>query len=217
MKSRALVLVLALSAAIAFSQDIAVSAPPAKLGVDILDAIRARVAARSFVKRDVPAVDLSTVVWAANGLKGSADAVSSASKAGGTLPVSGNVNYINLYVLTAQGVYRFLPESSLLKQVSSGDARGLITSENIAASAFMLLFTCDTTRLPVFVKNNPAGGREMAMGTASYGAENAALVAAGLKLASIVMFNVKPAAVAQAAKLPREEVPLFIMQLGYTQ
>lgn len=42
-------------------------------------------------------------------------------------------------------------------------------------------------------------------------------VAAGLKLASIVMYNVNPAAVTEAAKLPREEVPLFIMQLGYVQ
>ena len=217
MKNRVLVLVLALGAAVAFGQDIAVSAPPAKLGVDVLDAIRARVAARAFVKRDVTVADLSTVVWAGNGLKGPTDAVSGASKAGGTFPVSGDRDYINLYVLTDKGVYRFLPENSLLKQVSAGDARGLITSENIATSAFMLLFTCDTAKLPVFVKNNPVAGREMAMGTASYGAQNAALVAAGLKLASIVMFNVKPAAVTDAAKLPREEVPLFIMQLGYTQ
>jgi len=31
------------------------------------------------------------------------------------------------------------------------------------------------------------------------------------------MFNVAPAAVATAANLPKEEVPLFIMQLGYTK
>jgi hypothetical protein len=31
------------------------------------------------------------------------------------------------------------------------------------------------------------------------------------------MFNVNPAAVTEAAKLPKNESPLFIMQLGYTQ
>jgi hypothetical protein len=193
------------------------SKPPAKLGVDVLDAIRARAAARDFVQRDVSAADLSTIVWAGNGMKDTTDAVSAASKAGGTFPVSGDVNYINLYVLTARGVYRFVPESSLLKQVSSRDERGSVTKENIATAAFMVLFTCDTTRLPKFVKGNAAAGREMAMGTASYGAENIGLVAGGLKLASIVMFNVTPAAVTAAAKLPKEEVPLFIMQLGYTR
>ncbi len=217
MKKTLLILVLALSAAALFSQDITLSKPPAKLGVDVLDAIRARAAARAFVQRDVSVADLSTIVWAGNGMKGTADAVSSASKAGGTFPVSGDVNYINLYVLTAKGVYRYLPESNLLKQVSAKDARGTITTENIATAAFMVLFTCDTTKLPVFVKGNAAAGREMAMGTASYGAENIGLVAGGLKLSSIVMFNVTPAAAATAANLAKDEVPLFIMQLGYTK
>jgi hypothetical protein len=31
------------------------------------------------------------------------------------------------------------------------------------------------------------------------------------------MYNLNPAAVVEAAKLPKEEMPLFIMQLGYTQ
>jgi Nitroreductase family len=217
MNKSILVLGMALSATLIFSQDISLSKPPAKLGVDLLDSIRARVAARAFVQRDVSVADLSTIVWAGNGLKKSPDAVSSASKAGGTFPVSGDVNYINLYVLTAKGVYRYLPESNLLKQLAAKDERGSITSENIATSAFMVLFTYDSTKLPVFVKGNPAAGKDMAMGTASYGAENLALVAAGLKLASIVMFNVNPAAVTEAAKLAKEESPLFIMQLGYTQ
>ena len=217
MRKILLVVVLAMSAAALFSQDITLSKPPAKLGVDVLDAIKSRTAARAFVQRDVSLADLSTIVWAGNGMKDSADAVSSASKAGGTFPVSGDVNYINLYVLTAKGVYRYVPENNLLKQVSTKDARGSITTENIATAAFMVLFTCDTTKLPVFVKGNAAAGREMAIGTASYGAENIGLVAGGLKLASIVMFNVTPAAVTAAANLPKEEVPLFIMQIGYTK
>jgi nitroreductase len=200
-----------------FGQDISLGKPPAKLGVDLLDAIRTRTAARSFVKRDVSVEDLSTIVWAGNGLKGTPDAISSATKAGGTFPVSGEVNYINLYVLNVKGVYRYLPESNVLKQVAAKDERGTITSESIATSAFMLLFTCDTSKLPVFVKGNPEMGKLMAMGTASYGAQNAGLAAAALKLDSIVMFNVKPDAVMSVAKLPKEETPLFIMQLGYAQ
>lgn len=217
MRKSILLLVLALSAAFAFSQDIALSKAPAKLGVDVLDAIRARSAARVFVKGDLPLADLSAIVWAADGLKGTPDAISSASKAGGTFPVSGEVNYISLYVLTEKGVYRYIPESNLLKQLGAKDERGSVTSENIAAAAFMLFFTYDAAKLPSFVKGNAAAGKDMAMGTASYGGENAALVAAGLKLASIVMYNVAPAAAASAAKLSKDEAPLFIMQLGYTK
>jgi len=217
MKKSILVLSLALIAAGVFAQDIALSKPPAKIGVDILDAIRSRAAARAFVKRDVSVADLSAIVWAGNGLKGAPDAVSAASKAAGTIPVSGDVNYVNIYILTAKGVYRYDPVGNLLKQVGKKDARGDITTENIANAAFMVLFTYDGAKLPSFVKGNPAGARDMGMGTASYAAQNVGLVAASLKLGSIIMYNIKPDVAASAAGLTKDEVPLFIMQVGYVQ
>ena len=199
-----------------FAQDITLSKPPAKLGIDVLDAIKERAAAREFVKKDVSVADLSAIVWAGNGQKGP-DAVSGASKAGATIPVSGDVNYVNLYVLSAKGVFRYDPAANVLKQVNKKDARAEITEENIASAAFMVLYTVDNTKTPAFLKAMPALMREMAVGTASYGAQNIGLVAAGLKLGSIVMFNIKANAVAAALKLSKDEQPLFIMQLGYTK
>jgi hypothetical protein len=200
----------------AFAQDITLSRPPAKLGIDVLEAIRARAAGRAFVKHDVSVADLSAIAWAGNGLKGTADAVSAASKAGGTIPVSGDVDYVTLYILTAKGVYRYNPAASVLKQVNTKDARADVTTESIATAAFMVLFTMDTSKAPAFMKGNPAQFREIAVATASYGAQNIGLVAAGLRLSTIVMYNVKADAASAAAKMPKEEVPLFIMQVGYT-
>ena len=199
-----------------FAQDVTLSKPPAKLGLDVVDAIKMRSAARAFVKKDVPVADLSAIVWAGNGQKGP-DAVSAASKAGSTIPVSGDVNYVNLYVLNTKGAFRFDPAANVLKQVNKKDARGQITEENIPNAAFMVLFTVDNTRTPAFLKSMPALMHEMAVGTASYGAQNIGLVATGLKLSSIGMYNIKPDAVAAALKLTKDEQPLFIMQVGYTQ
>jgi hypothetical protein len=217
MKKTLIIALLALLAFGVFAQDIALSKPPAKLGIDVLDAIRARAASRAFVKHDVSVADLSAMVWAGNGLKGTADAVSAASKAGSTIPVSGDVDYVNLYILTAKGVYRYDPAANVLKQVNTKDARADVTTENIATAAFMVLYTMDTSKAPAFMKGNPAQFREIAVGTASYGAENIGLVAAGLKLSTIVMYNLKVDAASAAAKMPKEEVPLFIMQVGYIQ
>lgn len=199
-----------------FAQDITLTKPAAKLSLDVVDAIKARAAAREFVKKDVSVADLSTIVWAGNGLKGP-DAVSGASKAGATIPVSGDVNYVNLYVLNAKGAYRYVPTSNILKQVNTKDVRGVITEENIATAAFMVLFTVDNTKTPPFLKGMPALMHDIAVGTASYGAQNIGLVAAGLKLSSITMFNIKPDAVASSLKLSKDEAPLFIMQLGYVK
>lgn len=216
MRKGFLVLTLALIAAALMAQDIQLSPPPAKLGVDVLDAIRMRAAARAFVKKDVSVADLSAILWAGNGLKGTPDAVTAASKAGRTIPVSGDVDYINLYLLTSKGVYRYVPESNLLKQVAKTDQRAKVSTEAIPNAAFMVLFTYDATRLPSFVKGNAAGARDVAMGTASYALQNLSLAAASLKLGSIVMYNIVPAA-ASAAGLTKDETPLFILQAGYTQ
>jgi hypothetical protein len=62
MKKICLIVLLAAVAAGLFAQDIALNPPPAKLGVDVLDAIRMRAAARTFVKRDIPVADLSAIV-----------------------------------------------------------------------------------------------------------------------------------------------------------
>ena len=88
--------------------------------------------------------------------------------------------------------------------------------KSIATAAFMVLFTVDNVKAPSFLKSMPGLFRQIADGTAGYGAQNVGLVAAGLKLSSIVMYNLKPDAGA-ALKLSKSETPLFIMQLGYTQ
>jgi hypothetical protein len=199
-----------------FGQDITLKEPQAKSGLDLLDAIKARAAARSFVKKDIPVADLSTILWAGNGMKGP-DAVSGASKAGRTIPYSGDVAYVNVYVLTDKGVYAYEPEKKLLRQTSRTDARGQVTPENIKEAACMVLFTYDFAKAPSFLKNVPALMRNIADGTAAYAAENMMLAAAALKLGSIVMYNIKPAAIAPVAKLGKDESPLFIVQLGYTQ
>jgi hypothetical protein len=216
MKRGLLLILMTTLAAGLFAQDIALSKPPAKLGIDVVDAIKSRAAARAFVKKDVPVADLSAIVWAGNGQKGP-DAVSGASKAGAVIPVSGDVNYVNLYVLSAKGAFLYDPVANLLKQVNKKDIRGDVTQENIATAAFMILYTVDNTKTPAFLKSVPAMVHDIAVGTASYGAQNVGLVAAGLKLSSIVMFNIKPDVVAAGLKLSKDEQPLFIMQIGYTQ
>jgi Nitroreductase family len=198
------------------AQDITLTKPPVKAGLDVVDAIKARSAAREFIKKDISVADLSAIVWAGNGLKGP-DAVSGASKAGATIPVSGDVNYVNLYALTSKGVFRYEPTANVLKKVNARDVRGDITPENIASAALMVIFTVDNTKTPPFLKNVPALVHDIAVGTASFGAQNIGLVGASLNISSIVMYNIKLDAVVSGLKLSKDEVPLFIMQLGYVK
>lgn len=211
-----LILALALGARV-FAQDIPLGQPQTKAGVDLLDAIGARVATHNFVSRALPVSVLSTILWAANGMRGP-DAVTAASKAGRTIAYSGDNAYLNLYLFNADGVYLYDPQQNVLKQRSKGDKRSLVTVENIPAASAMLLFTFDSAKAPPFLKSLPRLVHDIAESTAGYAAENMMLAAAAFKLGSIVMFNVKPAdSFAAVANLTGEESPLFIVQIGYTQ
>ncbi len=201
-----------LSAAVAFAQDIQLPAPRARAGVDLFDAINARSVTRAPVKHDIPLADLSAILWAANGAK-PVDAVSSASKAGRTIPYSGDTAYINVYYLDGKGIYLYVPESNLLKQVASGDSRQAAVPSTFGTSPGMLLFTYDYAKTPRFLRT-PAI-RESTTATAAFGAQNAALAAATMGLDSIIMYNMKADVMSAAAKLTKDEPPLFIMQLGY--
>ena len=200
-----------------FGQDIPLGEPPARLGVDLFEAIRLRTAARDFRKRDLPVADLSAILWAANGVRRGNDAVTAATKAARTIPYSGDNAYINVYILNERGVYRYVPEQNLLKQVGNRDVRAAVSPGNIANAAFMALFTIDASRAPSFLKGNAALLREMGAATAGFAAENMILAAAGRKLGSIVMWNIRASAASEAAKLAREETPVCILQVGYLQ
>jgi hypothetical protein len=76
--------------------------------------------------------------------------VSGASRAGATIPVSGDVNYVNLYVRSSKEAFLYDPTANVLKQVNKKHVRGDLTKENIANAPFMVLFTVDNTKSPHF-------------------------------------------------------------------
>ena len=216
MKKTAFALALALVAAAVFAQDITLPAPATRSGNDLLAAISSRRVARSFVKRDIPAADLATILWSALGVRPS-DAVSSATKANRTVSFSGDNAYLNLYFLSAKGAWKYLPETGALKSLSRDDLRAAISPAAIPAASGLILYTADTALTPSFLKSNPTLFLQMAHATAGFAAQNVALTASALKLATIVQYTLKAPAAAESLGLSKDEVPLFVQQIGYTE
>jgi hypothetical protein len=199
-----------------FAQDITLPRPGDKSGVDLLRAIQNRRVARAFVKRDVPVADLSTMLWAGLGPRG-VDAISSATTSGRTISFSGDNPYINIYVLNDKGTYRYLPDKNTLKFIGGTDMRDAVSRAAVPDAAVMLLFTADTALTPSFLKGNPALFLQMAHATAGFSAQNIALTASTFRMAAIVQYTLAAAEAVKAAALGKDEVPLFIMQVGYTE
>ncbi len=216
MKKTAFALALALVAAAVFAQDITLPAPATRSGNDLLAAISSRRVARSFVKRDIPAADLATILWSGLGVRPS-DAVTSATKANRTVSFSGENAYINLYYLSEKGAWKYQSETGTLKSLSRADLRATISPAAIPAASGMILFVLDTARTPSFLKSNPGLFLQMGHATAGFAAQNIALVASTLKLATIVQYTLKAPAAAESLGLSKDEVPLFVQQIGYPE
>jgi hypothetical protein len=199
-----------------FAQDITLPRPGDKSGVDLLRAIQNRRVARAFVKKEVTLADLSTMLWAGLGPRG-VDAVSSATTSGRTISFSGDNSYINIYVLTDKGTYRYLPDKNTLKFIGGTDMRAVVSRAAVPDAALMFLFTADTALTPTFLKSNPVVFLQMAHATAGFSAQNIALTASTLRMAAIVQYTLTAAEAVKAAALGKDEVPLFIMQVGYTE
>lgn len=216
MKRSITFLLVLVSAAVLFAQDISLPAPAKKSGVDLLAAIANRSVSKTFVKKDVSQQDLSTILWAGLGLR-PVDAVTSATKAGRTASFSGDNPYINAYILTDKGAWKYVPEANKLEVRSGKDVRTEASSGAIPAAVFMVVFTVDNALTPAFLKTNPGLFQQMAHATAGFAAQNIALSASALKMATVIKYTMSAQGAAGALKLAKDEVPLFTLQAGYIE
>lgn len=198
------------------AQDITLPKPAAKAGVDVLAAIVNRNVTKDFLLREVSLADLSTMLWAGLGRRG-VDAVTSATKAGRNISFSGENVYINAYLLSAEGVWKYDGDKHLLARISSGDQRTTVSRATSPNAAFMILFTVDNALTPSFLKTNPGLFLQMANATAGFAAQNISLTAGALGLSTVIQYTLAAPAAATVAKLGKDEVPLFILQGGYAK
>ena len=216
MKKALFILLIAVSTATLWAQDIALPLPAGKSNVDLIGAIANRKVSKTFIKRDIPTADLSTILWAGLGLR-KVDAVTSATKAGRNISFSGDNAYINIYVLTEKGSWKYLADKNSLQFINGTDVRSKVSPAAIPTASALILYTVDNALTTSFLKANPTLFLQMSHATAGFAAQNISLTASSLKMASVVQYTLKAADASEAIKLGKDEVPLFIQQLGYTE
>jgi nitroreductase len=216
MKKALFILLIAVSVVTLSAQDITLPLPAGKSSVDLIGAIANRKVSKTFIKKDIPTADLSTILWAGLGLR-KVDAVTSATKAGRNISFSGDNAYINIYVLTEKGNWKYLADKNSLQFINGTDVRSKVSPAAIPTASALILYVVDNALTPSFLKTNPALFLQMSHATAGFAAQNIALTASSLKMASVVQYTLKAADASEALKLGKDEVPLFIQQLGYTE
>jgi len=96
-------------------ESIKLSRPDLDKGNQVMKAIKSRKSERNYSDKNLSPEQLSELVWAANGV--------SRKSGKRTFPSAGNIQSVEMYVLTAEGVYLYDYGKHELKLVVAGDHR----------------------------------------------------------------------------------------------
>jgi len=187
--------------------DIELPNPSKKFQVDLGEALEQRKSAEKITNKEISLENLSTVLWAAIGIN--------REDGRRTAPMAFNKDYIKIYVVMENAVYLYNPKKNLLKQIVEKNLKKNIANTKLAETApVSILITADISEFPFYVKNNL---RVMyAHANAGCVAQNIYLAAAALKLETRMIGYIKENDIIKELNLQKNEIPLYVMPLGYS-
>jgi SagB-type dehydrogenase family enzyme len=155
---------------------IKLDAPDKTGGKAVLKAIAERKSDREFATDKLKPNDLSTLLWAANGI----------NRADGkrTAPSANNAQDVDIYVILEEGAYLYDPKEHALMPVAAGDYRAAVAGgqDFVKAAPVSLVLVSDLTRL----SKEPNEGTKLT-GAVDVGivSQNINIVASGLGLYTV--------------------------------
>ena len=181
--------------------------PPQELfHIDLGEALSSRRSTRDFIQQDVTLQDLSTVLWAANGIN---------RKDGKrTAPAPHGKYVIDIYVAMDQGVYLYDAEQHRLGYLSDYNLKAKAGKQGDIKKAYcVLILVAKTHRFPIIV--NKEDRLLMSHATAGCIGQNVYLAANALQLGTRLVQWQNEKIISEVLELQKNELPLFIMPLGY--
>jgi len=172
-------------------------------------AIAVRRSRRYFLPKSLTLEQIGQLAWAAQG-----------QDEGGryhTTPSAGATYPLELFVITDEGIFRYLPAKHSLEKLTDQDLRAPLASaawgqEFIQAAPLTLVFAAEFTRTTG--RYGKRGIRYVYM-EAGHAAQNVHLQAEALGLGSVAVGAFDDAAVSKVLSLPPNFEPLYMVVVGY--
>jgi SagB-type dehydrogenase family enzyme len=170
--------------------------------------LSARRSIREFSARPLTEDEIGRLLWAAQGVTSSAG--------GRTTPSAGGLYPLELYVATADGVFRYLAADHRLEVQSEGDVRGLLYQAGLEQTAIR-------DAPAVFVVTGVVERTESRYGDraeryvileAGHAAQNMLLQAVALELGAVPIGAFDDDRVTSILGLVQGEVPLYLIPVG---
>ena len=179
--------------------------PTAERGSDIMTALRHRRSVREYADRPLDGQDIADLLWAAGGRNRDDGRLTS--------PTAMNRQEILLFLVTAEGCYRYLPEHHVLQHIADGDHRALVASrqEAFAKAPAFIVMVADTQRFGM------QGERALCMMSADAGiaSENINVFCAAAGLATVTRGTMDSEALIRLFGLDASFKPILNNAVGY--
>lgn len=187
----------------------AIKLPPPETagGLPLMQALRQRHSTREFAGRILPPQVLSNLLWAANG-------VNRPDSGKRTAPSARDWREVDVYVVTAEGAYRYDPPTHTLKLAAAGDLRRLTGVQDFVATAPVnLVYVADRDR----ISEDDAAERQARFIAADAGfiAQNVDLFCASAGLGTVVRGLIDAETLGKALKLGNRQQILLAQSVGY--
>ncbi len=170
-----------------------------------MQALQRRASHRQFSPRELTDAILSRLLWAANG-------INRADSGNRTAPSACNWQEIDLYVIRADGAYRYAPAEHRLIGVAGGDLRPLAGVQAFVATApVVLVLVADRSKL----KGADEDGRLFYPACdAGYVSQNIYLFCAAEGLATVALVSVDKPLLHQRLGLKADQAVILTQPVG---
>ena len=186
--------------------DIALKKPQAHLGVDIMKALQMRKSTKSYITREIGSEALSNILWASHGVN--------RENGKRTAPSSYGKYYMDLYVVSNEGVHLYDPDKHSLSLVSNENIKTLIAKQKyVGEASHIIVMVTDLTRYHQLVKE--PFKLPIAYATAGCISQNIYLTAGAMDLGTCFVVGMKADVIKDKLQLQEHQVPIVIMPLGY--
>ena len=172
-------------------------------------AIATRRTRRTFLPEPLTEEEVTQLLWAALGITDPEHGLRAAPSAMESYP-------LELYVATAEGLWRYLPAENALEARASGDLREALRADShdqdsITSAPVVFVFTAVYARAAAKLGPGSEPYVHMDLGHA---AQNLLLQATALGLAGVPIAWIEPDRIASTLALPEDQEPLYLVPVG---
>jgi SagB-type dehydrogenase family enzyme len=204
-----LILLPAIPASASWPADIILPKRPLTVQADLAKTLENRKSVRDYTTAKLTLQDLSAILWAANGVN--------RDYGRRTAPSAFGNEYIDIYVVSDEGAWRYDASAHRLKAAASAGLKARVASQRfVGRASHVLVLVADPGKFPGFFTSS-VERLHWAHATAGAIAQNVYLMSAACGVGTCLVAGIDGEAIRKGLGLSADAMPLYVMPLGYEE